>query len=97
MTGLPGAEIVQEGLAALAEGRETLSALLVAMAATRLRRLGLPTPMNPPQAPELRLYRALCAEDPATAYGRYNSLRRRLDSFAAALEREQGKILRSQR
>jgi hypothetical protein len=39
-TDLPGHEFVREGLADLEAGRKSESALLVAMAAPRLRRLG---------------------------------------------------------
>jgi hypothetical protein len=95
LSGLPGAELVEEGLAQLAAGRETVPALLVASAGARLRRLGLPVAPDAWPEPELRLYRALCVEDSATAYARYNSLRRRVDSLARALEREQGKAMRA--
>jgi hypothetical protein len=40
---------------------------------------------------ELHLYRMLAAEDEKTAYSRYNSLLRRIDSFARSLEREHAK------
>jgi len=43
----------------------------------------------------LRLYDSLSRDDGADAYSRYNSLLRRLDSFASALEREQGKAIRA--
>jgi len=42
--GLPGAELVHEGLMDLADGRETVASLLVLIGAPRLRRLGLPIP-----------------------------------------------------
>ena len=41
---LPGYELVSEGLDDLAAGRESVSALLVAMAAPRLRALGIDVP-----------------------------------------------------
>jgi hypothetical protein len=94
LTGLPGAELVRQGLADLDSGIETVPALLVTMARSRLRRLGIPVPTRDLPDAELRLYRALCQEDPAAAYGRYNALLRRLVSLARALEREQGKGLR---
>jgi hypothetical protein len=96
-SGLPGAEIVAEGLRDLASGRESVPALLVTIARARLGRLGVSVGPLLWQDTELRLYRALCTEDPTTAYARYNSLLRRLDSFARALEREQGKALRQAR
>ena len=86
---LPGAELVAAGISALAEGRMTIEALLVTVGARRLRDGGLDVP--DPQAlggtPELALYQALCATGEADAFGRYNSLLRRLVSFERALER----------
>jgi len=41
---LPGHELASEGLLDLAEGRESESALLVVMAAPRLRSLGFDVP-----------------------------------------------------
>jgi hypothetical protein len=97
LTGLPGAELVGPGLRDLAAGRETVPALLVAIAATRLRRLGLPVAEHAFDEAELRLYRALRREQPDGAYERYNALRRRLVSFARALEREEGQRIRASR
>jgi hypothetical protein len=97
LSGLPGAEVVAEGVSDLAAGRESVPALLVAIAGARLRRLGVAVAVSGWEEAELRLYRALCREDAATAYARYNSLLRRIDSFARALEREQGKALRGTR
>lgn len=96
LAGLPGAEIVAEGVRDCAGKRETVPALLVAIAGARLRRLGLSVPALWDDT-ELRLYRKLRDEDPATAYARYNSLLRRIDSFARALEREHGKAERQRR
>ena len=42
---LPGAELVLPGLADLVAGRDTIEALLVEIAAPRLRRLGLEVPL----------------------------------------------------
>jgi hypothetical protein len=97
LTGLPGAELVAAGLHDLDAGRETIPALLVSIAARRLRRLELPVAEHVFFEPELRLYRALCREDAAGAYERYNGHLRRLVSFAHALEREQGQRMREQR
>jgi len=94
LTALPGAELVERGLEDLAAGRETVPALVVAIAGTRLRRLGVPVPDHRLDHTELRLYRSLCRDDPAGAYGRYQALLRRLVSFARALEREQGAAIR---
>ncbi len=92
MNRLPGAELIEGGCEDLARGDETVAGLLVAIAAPRLRALGLPVPpesMLPPD-PELRLYHLLGREldDP---YSRYNSLLRRLVSFARALEQLQAR------
>lgn len=94
LSALPGAEIVEQGLADLRAGRRSIEALVVAPAAPRLRALGLEVRADDIVEPELALYRKLCDEDPDTAYSRYNSLRRRLASFVHALEREEGKRLR---
>ncbi len=88
---LPGADLVQQGLADLARGTESIPALLVAIGAPRLRRLGLVVPAirpspSDPVAPEHRLYALLHREDPDAAHSRYNALLRRLVSFARAAE-----------
>jgi hypothetical protein len=94
---LPGAELVDKGIADLEAREETVEALLVAIAGHRLREAGLDVPEHAHEDAELRLYRMLSADDPDSAYARYNSLLRRLISFAHALEREQGKALRAAR
>jgi len=76
---------VDAGLRDLAEGRETVPALLVAAFASRLRREGLPVPEAAPADPEHRLYRLLARDDPDSAHGRYNALVRRMVSFVRAL------------
>jgi hypothetical protein len=86
--GLPGAEIVTPGLADLAAGRESVNADAVAMASIRLRAAGIDVPPvsdSPPAAH--RLYEKLRAEDPRDAHSRYNSIMRRMTSFARAVER----------
>ena len=81
----PGGDLVAEGLRDLAARKESASALLVSMATTRLRRLGLEVPTGFPD-PEQRLYAMLAKEDPQSAHGRYNALVRRLVSFERAAE-----------
>ena len=86
---LPGADLVAAGVAALHRGAVTVEALLVAIGAPRLRDAGLqfPDPPSLEHAPEMALYETLCrAPDVEDAYGRYNSLIRRLVSFERALE-----------
>ena len=82
---LPGAELVEKGLADAAGGRWTVEGLLVAIAASRLRGLGLPVPHEVPDEAELKLYRLLVESGVPNAYGRYNSLVRRLVSYERAL------------
>jgi hypothetical protein len=93
---LPGEDLVERGLADLGRGVESLEALLVAIGAPRLRRLGLalPPPAELPPNPEHRLYRRLAEEDPRDAHSRYNALIRRLVSFEHALEAERGRRIR---
>jgi len=85
VTLLPGADLVDQGIADLARGVESVAALLVSIGAPRLRRLGYDVPPAPPGA-EHRLYELLCKQDPDAAHSRYNALIRRLVSFARAAE-----------
>jgi hypothetical protein len=78
---LPGEEFINDGLVDLKEGRETVSALLVAIGAPRLRQLGIDVPEHSFLSPEHRLYQHLATEDRASAHSRYNALIRRLVSF----------------
>ena len=57
-TELPGAELVEQGRRDLERGVESSEALLVSMAAERLRTLGIAVPAAFPDA-QLRLYRKL--------------------------------------
>ena len=82
-TYLPGGDLIEAGLADLANRTETDEALLVSMAAHRLRSLGFDVPAPFADA-ELRLYRRLSAQHGAAAHARYNALVRRLVSFQRA-------------
>lgn len=82
---LPGHELVGAGLTDLAAGRETPEALVVAMAAPRLRALGIEVPPGGGERPSHRLYELLAAAD-LGAHSRYNALVRRVVSFARAAE-----------
>jgi hypothetical protein len=84
--GAPGADLVASGLEDLAAGRETVAALVVSMARTRLRAVGIDVPTGPAERPSHRLYDLLAQEDPRAAHSRYNALVRRLVSFARAAE-----------
>jgi hypothetical protein len=82
----PGGDLVQEGIADLERGVETIPALLVSIGAPRLRRIGLPVPENAIASPEHRLYEVLASSDSDSAHSRYNALLRRLVSFENAAE-----------
>jgi hypothetical protein len=82
---LPGAELVEKGLADLAEGSETVESLLVSIGAPRLRGLGFEV-TSPLPDPEERLYLLLAHDDSDGAHSRYNGLVRRLVSFERAAE-----------
>jgi hypothetical protein len=84
--GLPGHDLIEEGLRDLIEQRETVAALLVAIGAPRLRRLGLKLPEELPDEPEHRLYDLLAKDNSDSAHSRYNALIRRLVSFERAAE-----------
>jgi len=93
-TGLPGAELIEQGLRDLAAGRETEAALLVLIGAARLRRLRVDIPPAPAEwsaaprdsSPEHRLYGLLARSDADSAHSRYNALLRTLVSFERAGE-----------
>ena len=87
---LPGKELVQQGLADLAQNRITDFSLLVLIAAPRLRRLGIDVPERPfPRPREHHLYERLEERLGAGAHSHYNGLIRRIVSYSRALEREQ--------
>ena len=85
MSALPGQDIVQTGIADLAQGRDSIEALLVSIGAPRLRALGLDIP-TPLLDAEDRLYDRLAADAPDAAHSRYNALVRRLVSYERAAE-----------
>ncbi|MGI8594722.1 MAG: hypothetical protein ACR2ML_10235 [Solirubrobacteraceae bacterium] len=84
--GAPGADLIASGLEDLAADRETVAALLVCMASTRLRSIGLDVPSVTVERPSHRLYDLLAQDDARTAHSRFNALTRRLASFARAAE-----------
>ena len=83
---LPGEDLIEAGLEDLRAGRETVAALLVAIGAPRLRRIGLQLPSNLPATPEHRLYDLLARNHGDGAHSRYNSLIRQLVSYERAAE-----------
>lgn len=87
LDGLPGADLVTDGVADLRVGKDTACAALVRAAAPRLREIGISVPERVSDQPDAhRLYELLSQEDPASAYGRYNALLGRMASFANAAE-----------
>ena len=84
---LPGAELILPGLRDLHNGESnTIGALLVAIAATRLTEAGLDIPQaHLAPEPELTLYAHL-QDEREDAYPYYNALLNRLNSFCNALE-----------
>jgi hypothetical protein len=81
MEALPGGEIITRGLTDLRRGVESVEALLVSMATTRLRELGIPVPDGRIDSPDLKLYHLLASRHGAGAHSKYNAWRRRLSSF----------------
>jgi hypothetical protein len=86
-TGLPGGEVIDAGLAALAEGKESIESLLVSIAAPRLKREGVPIPRDVFANAEIRLYRLLERSDEPLAHARYLAYLRQARSFADACAR----------
>lgn len=83
---LPGADIVSQGVDDLGRGIESVAGLVVAVAAPRLRDVGIDVPEILQRLPHHRLYELLSSEAPASAHGRYTALLRRVVSFARAAE-----------
>jgi hypothetical protein len=77
---LPGADLIQQGVADLSAGLETPEALLVSIGSTRLRSVGVELP-SPIESPEHKLYLLLAREKGNAAHSAYNALIRRLVSF----------------
>lgn len=84
LDGIPGADLVERGIADLDAGRTSAEALLVSVGATRLRSLGLDLPPTVPK-PEHKLYELLAEERGDGAHSAYNALIRRLVSFERSL------------
>jgi hypothetical protein len=83
--GLPGWEIISQGLLDIGDGRASIEAALVASAASRLRQLGVDVPAGSIIASEVDLYDRVEGDvGEHRAHARYNALRRRLVSFLHA-------------
>ena len=84
---LPGAEIVLQGIEDLKLGRESVNAIAVQCAATRLRGVGLDAPGIEGDVPAAhRLYARLSDDLGNAAHSRYNAILARVASFAGAAE-----------
>ena len=81
---LPGEDLISEGINDLYMGRRTISALLCAIGAPKLRSIGIELPTFDIPYPEHRLYDLLATDDSDSAHSRYNALIRRLVSFERA-------------
>lgn len=77
--------MIRKGLSDLADGIESIDALVVSIGAPRLARLRLAVREPLPDA-EHRLYERLAADDPDAAHSRYNALIRLLVSYERAAE-----------
>lgn len=82
----PGQEIIDQGIADLLQGLETIPALLVSIGAPRLLRVGVEVPPKTIQDPEHRLYEVLRLKNPDASHSQYNALIRRLVSYERAAE-----------
>jgi len=80
---LPGAELLEAGLADLTAGLVTIESLLVSIAAPGLRDAGVAVDTTFLDA-ELQLYAMLAARDGLAAHSQYNALLRRVASFRHA-------------
>ncbi|MEO0853792.1 MAG: hypothetical protein AAFY15_09865 [Cyanobacteria bacterium J06648_11] len=87
LNALPGADSILPGLDDLRDGRtDTVGALLIAIASTRLTNAGLEIPScHLVPEPELTLYNSLL-DKREDAYPYYNALLDSLSSFCNALE-----------
>ena len=84
--GLPGGALLDAGLRDAAAEDETVESLLVAIAAPRLIREGVPVPTPLPSEPELRLFRRLEGRHGELAHARYLALLQQVVSFSDACE-----------
>ncbi len=82
--GLPGGATIDAGLAALAAGEESIESLLVSLAAPRLKREGVPLPIELFRNADVRLFRLLERTSGDLAHARYLAYLRQATSFADA-------------
>ena len=74
----PGEDLIEQGLKDLAEGNESIAALLVCIGEPRLRSSGVDIPKHSVSSPEIRLYEMLSVLHADRAHSKYNALIRRL-------------------
>jgi hypothetical protein len=86
LSNLPGEDLVRQGIDDLNAGRRSAPAFVVAMAAPRLRRLGIEVPEGAGPIAAHQLYETLSAGSDPDPYRRFNALIARVVSFARALE-----------
>src|SRR5690349_10963394 len=88
LQGLPGADIVIQGLLDLESDARTESALAVSLIRRQLSDFGIEVPFGPEIEPpiEHRLYELLEDLYCSDAYSRYNAIRRRIASFVHSME-----------
>lgn len=84
--GFPGGDMIDTGLSDLADGKTTVESLLVSLAASRLRREGVPLGTIHAD-PEDRLFELLSRRTGDLAHARYGAYLRQLSSFADACRR----------
>jgi len=82
--GLPGGQVIDRGLAALAAGEESVESLVVSLAAPRLRREGVPFPRAVFPDADRRLYHLLERVNGDLAHARYLAHLHQAASFADA-------------
>ena len=94
--GLPGADLVADGLADLVSGRETVAGELVKIGSPGLRDCGVEVPVKDEDALEAdrRLYRLLGAIHGNAAHSQYDALIRQLVRFERALEQRRSRARR---
>ncbi len=84
----PGQELVDAGLSDLSVGKPSVEAHLVALAAPRLRSVGVRVPANKLDDTGEGLYLLLRASDPPVPDSYYSALLRRVASYCAAREQD---------
>jgi len=86
-SGLPGENLIVDGLRDFHAGQHTVSSCLVRIARPRLSRAGAMDPAPPADdGAELDLYHLLSSSEDPASFSQYNALLRQLTSFEHALD-----------